>query len=185
MEQATVTPAAFRQWLKQQAAVVGYTHDRYARPLAVWLAEVSGSPCTVWDEQFCVGSEPWKRLPEWAVVFTKQVNALTSQPYPVTVTGEEALAVLDVLAEGYPACAEEEECLMLRQALQLASGAVTRDGKSHVRYHEDYHIELNAPWVYYPNLAQRELWILRDDELEDQVAQSQECCWLTAEHFIW
>lgn len=80
---------------------------------------------------------------------------------------------------------DDDSPLTLREALQVASGAVTRDGKSHVRYHEDYHIELNAPWAYWPDLGSRELWILRDDELVSQVPGSLDRCWFPVDNFIW
>ncbi len=67
----------------------------------------------------------------------------------------------------------------------FGNGAVTVDSKSHVCYHEDYHLELDSPWVYWPDLSQREMWILSDEELEGRVQRSCEPCWIVAENLIW
>ena len=182
-------PAALRQWLTQyEREIVGYTRDMYSCPLALWLAEMCGEPCFVWAESYRLGDDPWQRLPAWASAFVAQVEQRFPLAGCAAVSGQEALAVLDALAAVFPECArkmEEPDCLTLREALDGPSGAVTSDGKSHVRYHEDYHIELDCPWVYYPDLSTPELWILRDDELVSRVPRSQERCWLSASNFIW
>lgn len=179
-------PTALRQWLSPRTdEIVGPAQDPFANLLAVWLTSVRGEPCLVWGESYQVGSGPWKRLPEWAAAFVQEIESRAALHGCVAVSGAEALAVLNALASLYPECAGEPECVTLREALQFGSGAVTNDGTSHVRYHEDYHIQMDAPWVYYPNLLVRELWILRDDELVSEVPRSLEQCWLPVSHFVW
>lgn len=85
---------AFCSWLcLHENEVVGRPGMCYQSPLASWLSEVSGYVFGVdgsvygratWDYR-C-----WLRLPRWALLFTRRVEARTS----CDITGAEAFAVL-------------------------------------------------------------------------------------------
>jgi len=85
---------AFCSWLcLHEDEVVGRPGMCYQSPLAFWLSEVSGHVFGVdgsvygratWDYR-C-----WLRLPRWALLFTRRVEAWTLSD----ITGAEAFAVL-------------------------------------------------------------------------------------------